>query len=174
MTSTASVQAPTADWETSADFSLRRNFALTFNEAYNMIGRQLAHSSLLAFFLALSGCRSDAPMPGGPDFAGSPGTVGVGVVVPGQYALIAPYPNPFNPTTAIEISIPRESPVLVVAQNPLGDVVATLFSRTATAGYYRINWDASEGGTYALKSGLYFITMYAPGFSASRAVKFEY
>ena len=135
---------------------------------------QIVRTFGLAFLLALSGCRSDSPLPGAPDFAGSPGTQGVGVVVPGQYALYAPFPNPFNPVTAIEISVPRESQVLVVAQNPLGDVVATLFSRTALAGYYRIDWDASEGGTYALKSGLYFITMYAPGFTASRAVKFQY
>ncbi len=136
----------------------------------------LVRSSLLALVLLLAGCRSDSPAPSGPPFGA--GNVPPGVrdlVVPDRYALNAPYPNPFNPVTAIDFAIPTESPVLLVAQNPLGDVVATLYAdNNAAAGYHVVEWDASEGGAYNLKSGLYFITMYAPGFSASRTVKFKY
>jgi hypothetical protein len=85
----------------------------------------------------------------------------------------APYPNPFNPTTAIEFSLPRQSDVLLVAQNPLGDVIETLVSEPLSAGRYRVIWDASKGGTRDLKAGLYFITLHAGDFVGSRVVKLE-
>lgn len=127
---------------------------------------------ILSLTILLSGCRSDSKAPDGPGLP-SPTAGPEGVGVPTDYAISAPYPNPFNPTTVVEIALPKESQVLLVVQNPVGDVIETLLSGTRQAGYYLVVWDASGGGTRDLKGGLYFITLYAGGFAGSRVARLE-
>ena len=121
------------------------------------------------FFLS---CQTVSHGPTGPGF---PSTIGnpVGGGVPTTYTIYPPYPNPFNQTTAIRIAIPRASDVLLVAQNPVGDVVETLISQPLSAGQYIVTWDASKGGTRDLKAGFYFITLHAGDFTGSRVAKLE-
>lgn len=61
------------------------------------------------------------------------------------------YPNPFNPATTIEYSIPEETFVNVEIFDLLGRKVETLVSRDHRAGTYRVVWNAKERA-----SGLYF------------------
>lgn len=126
---------------------------------------------LSAAFLVVS-CQTASHGPTGPKLPSAAGGP-LGGGIPTAYSISAPYPNPFNPTTAVDITIPRESDVLLVAQNPVGDIVETLVSETWPAGYHHVIWDASKGGTRDLKAGLYFITLHAGDFVGSRVVKLE-
>ena len=74
--------------------------------------------------------------------------------LPESFSLSAAYPNPFNPTTTLNFSIPVDSEVSLSIYNLQGKEVSTLISRNMYAGYHSVVWDASF---YA--SGLYFVKM---------------
>jgi|WetSurMetagenome_2_1015567.scaffolds.fasta_scaffold17851_2 hypothetical protein len=62
------------------------------------------------------------------------------------------YPNPFNPTTMIQFSIPQDGYATMKIYNMLGQEVATLFSGMAKSGHYiQTTFDASR-----FASGIYF------------------
>jgi|GEM_PF-4184665 len=61
------------------------------------------------------------------------------------------YPNPFNPSTTIAFTIPREGPVRLTVRNLLGQDVAMLTDGVLQAGRHTARFDAT-----ALPSGLYF------------------
>jgi len=80
---------------------------------------------------------------------------------PMQYALANAYPNPFNPTTRIEYTIPRSGFVSLKVFNALGQEVATLFSGIQQPGTHVATFD---GGSHA--SGVYFYRIEAGSFSS--------
>ncbi len=71
-------------------------------------------------------------------------------ITPNNYSLKQNFPNPFNPTTTIEFSIPKTEFVTLKIYNLLGQEVATLVSERSTAGTYKYDWDAS-----GFASGIY-------------------
>jgi len=65
------------------------------------------------------------------------------------------YPNPFNPMTKIEFSIPEQSRVDMKIYNVLGEEVAELIGgRELEGGKYEVEWDASN-----LPSGIYIYSL---------------
>jgi hypothetical protein len=82
---------------------------------------------------------------------------------PNQFALSNAYPNPFNPSTRIEYTIPHNSFVTLKVYNVLGQEVATLFSGVQQAGKHVAIFDA---GTHA--SGVYMYRLDAENYSATR------
>jgi len=66
------------------------------------------------------------------------------------------YPNPFNPSTMIEYSIPARSRVTLQVFNTLGQRVAELVNGDEEAGTYDMTFDAS-----GLASGMYFYRLQA-------------
>ena len=66
------------------------------------------------------------------------------------------YPNPFNPTTSIEFSIPKSKFVTLKIYNILGEEVVTLVSEKLPAGKYKYEWDAS-----GMASGVYLYRLEA-------------
>jgi hypothetical protein len=74
------------------------------------------------------------------------------------------YPNPFNPTTSIEFSVPSDGHATVKVFNVLGQQVATLFSGAAQAGHFTsVSFDGSR-----FASGVYYYTI---EFGGQRLVK---
>jgi hypothetical protein len=72
--------------------------------------------------------------------------------VPKVLSLGPNYPNPFNPTTSIEFSVPTDGRAALKVYNMLGQEVAMLFDGEATAGkMMKVTFDASR-----LASGVYF------------------
>ena len=71
--------------------------------------------------------------------------------IPTEYVLMQNYPNPFNPSTSIRFGLPTESSVRLSVFNILGQEVALLVNQTMSAGYHKVDFDASQ-----LTSGLYF------------------
>ena len=85
------------------------------------------------------------------------------VEVPTQFMLSPNYPNPFNPVTTIEYTVPRVENVILTVHNALGQIVATLVAGRQEIGGHRVTFDASN-----LPSGVYHYRLRAGVFTATR------
>ena len=75
---------------------------------------------------------------------------------PDRLYLAANYPNPFNPTTRIEFSLPTASDVQLEIYNVRGERVKTLVSGRRAAGVHRAVWDGTDAQDLQVPSGIYF------------------
>ena len=80
-------------------------------------------------------------------------TVEVKVTPPLTFGLEQNYPNPFNPTTNINFSVAKSGFVKLAVYNILGQEVRILVNENKDAGFYTVNFDASNlpSGTYIYK-----------------------
>lgn len=83
--------------------------------------------------------------------------------LPAEFSLSDNYPNPFNPRTTINYSLPVVSRVTLKVFNALGQEVATLVDGVVPAGTHSVTWTA---GGFA--SGLYFYRIQAGSFAETR------
>jgi hypothetical protein len=86
-------------------------------------------------------------------------------LIPEEYEINNIYPNPFNPVTNIEFSLPENAFVQMQVYNINGNQIATLINSFQLAGYYSISWNASE-----YSSGIYLIVMMSDTFKETRRV----
>lgn len=82
---------------------------------------------------------------------------------PSAYALEQNFPNPFNPATKINFSLPVEGFVSLDVFNSIGQKVATLVNETKTAGSYQVDFNASD-----LTSGIYFYKISSGNFTETK------
>ena len=73
-------------------------------------------------------------------------------LLPLKFEVSSPYPNPFNPKTKIDFSMPNHSPVKVTVFNILGELIETRES-LLNAGMYSIEWNGHGA------AGVYFINV---------------
>ena len=98
------------------------------------------------------------------DFAGNEGEAGVVTVATGvadgdvvtRFVLHGASPNPFNPSTMIELSVPREGRVTVAIYDTRGARVRTLHDGALAAGHHAMRWNGCDDGGRAVASGVYF------------------
>ena len=95
------------------------------------------------------------------------------LLTPKETLLLANYPNPFNPETWIpyRLAAPTEVTLTIYAVN--GQVVRTLALGHQAAGFYEslsraAYWDGSNAQGEPVASGVYFYTLTAGDFSATR------
>ncbi len=79
--------------------------------------------------------------------------------IPLQFSLLQNYPDPFNPSTTIEYSIPHIEDVTLKIYDVLGRLVTTLVSGEKSAGNYTVEFNGSN-----LSSGIYFYQIQAGNF----------
>jgi photosystem II stability/assembly factor-like uncharacterized protein len=82
------------------------------------------------------------------------------IELPRQFSLSQSYPNPFNPNTIIDYSLPSSSNVRLIIFNSLGQNVRVLENGFKQAGNYSIDFNASD-----IPSGVYFYKLEAGQFS---------
>jgi len=90
------------------------------------------------------------------------GATGTGTsltLTPDKYELAQNFPNPFNPTTKINFSIPKEGFVKLKVYDLTGREVAQLINEVKTAGVYSVDFN---GVSFA--SGVYFYKIEAGNF----------
>ncbi|CAN5400098.1 hypothetical protein BH10BAC5_BH10BAC5_07490 [soil metagenome] len=80
------------------------------------------------------------------------------VGVPSAFSLSQNFPNPFNPSTTINYSLPADSRVDLKVFDMSGKEVSSLVNGNQAAGYYSINFNAA-----GLSSGIYFYRLTANG-----------
>jgi hypothetical protein len=78
--------------------------------------------------------------------------------VPTEYAFSEAYPNPFNSTTMVRISLPQAVDLKVTVFNTLGQEVGRLVEGRVSAGIHDVPLDASTWS-----SGIYFIRAHVSG-----------
>ena len=83
--------------------------------------------------------------------------------IPTEYSLKQNFPNPFNPTTVIEFSIPENSNVKLKIFNSLGKEISELVNDRRDRGTYRVEFDGTR-----LASGIYFYSLITNDHSETR------
>jgi hypothetical protein len=66
------------------------------------------------------------------------------------------HPNPFNPRTTIEFSLPRQEQVSLRIYDLRGSLVRTLVEGTFSTGTYQYVWDGNGASGFPAASGTYF------------------
>ena len=69
-----------------------------------------------------------------------------------DFGLSAAYPNPFNPTTSMNLSVAEAGNVSVQVYNLVGQIVSTVVDGHMEVGSHSISWNASD-----LASGVYLV-----------------
>jgi len=85
--------------------------------------------------------------------------------LPTVYTLSQNFPNPFNPTTTLEYSIPKSGNVELAIYNITGQKVRTLVSEKQDAAFYKVVWDGRNDFGESVGSGLYFYKLVSGNFS---------
>jgi hypothetical protein len=80
--------------------------------------------------------------------------------IPVSYSLSQNFPNPFNPETNIEYSIPEKAFVIIRIYDTFGKTVETLIGKYQVAGMYRVSWHPDN-----LPSGTYYYRIQAGNYS---------
>ena len=95
------------------------------------------------------------------------------VLTPKETALLANYPNPFNPETWIPYQLAKPADVTLTIYASNGQVVRRLALGHQAAGVYQsrsraVYWDGRNAFGEPVASGLYFYTLTAGDFTATR------
>ena len=77
------------------------------------------------------------------------------------------YPNPFNPTTAIDYELSEAGMVSLIIYDLKGTVVRTLIEEHQEASYHSVMWNGLNNSSQPVASGRYILKMVTPGFSDS-------
>ncbi len=76
--------------------------------------------------------------------------------LPTEFAVGSLYPNPFNPSVAMDVALPKPSSVTIEVYDVLGRMVDSVALPAQNAGYHRFSWDGA-----GKPSGVYFIQVHA-------------
>ena len=76
-------------------------------------------------------------------------------------------PNPFNPSTAIDFTLPVAMPVTLRVYDAAGRVVRTLVEGTRAAGHHSTLWDGREASGREAASGVYYCRMESEGYGVA-------
>jgi photosystem II stability/assembly factor-like uncharacterized protein len=83
--------------------------------------------------------------------------------MPSEFLLSNNYPNPFNPSTKIQYSVPQSSNVVIKVFDIGGNEIETLINEEKPAGTYELTWNAA-----LLPSGVYFYQLKAGEFVSTK------
>jgi len=88
--------------------------------------------------------------------------------LPTTTALLGNFPNPFNPSTTIQLQIKKSAPVSVDVFNMRGQKVKTLVRENLDAGTHSYEWNGTNNESQTVASGIYFYTVHIGSFCQTR------
>ena len=83
--------------------------------------------------------------------------------LPKEFALGNNFPNPFNPSTTIPVTVPWKSTVALHVYTVLGEQVRLLHNGPIAAGRHWFVWDGTNDQGRTVSSGVYFIRLVSDG-----------
>ena len=91
-----------------------------------------------------------------------------GVMLPLEFALGQNYPNPFNPTTKIHYALANDEFVSINIYDLMGRNIKLLINSSQAAGYYEIDWNATNNNGELVPAGMYFYMIQAGEFTSTK------
>ncbi len=88
--------------------------------------------------------------------------------IPGEVCIIGVFPNPFNPTTTISFSIPKDDKVELKVYNIKGQLVKTLVNDHLEAGMHKAVWNGDNQSGKNVSSGIYLYRLESGGKSKAQ------
>jgi hypothetical protein len=89
-------------------------------------------------------------------------------VVPMNFALHAPQPNPFNPATMVRFDLPTTGAVRLEVYDVVGQRVRVLVAGDLPAGVHQVTWDGRSEVGAPVSSGVYLCRLQAGSFTQAR------
>jgi len=78
-------------------------------------------------------------------------------VTPEKFLISSNYPNPFNPSTNIDIETTAKGKLLVNVYDISGRLINTLVDNNAGPGYYTVRWNGQNFLGEMMPTGIYFV-----------------
>ena len=75
--------------------------------------------------------------------------------------LTAAYPNPFNPSVSVRMSLPRDGPVRLTVHDARGRTLRVLLDQNVQAGERSASWDGRDDRGVPAAAGVYFVRLTA-------------
>ncbi len=86
-----------------------------------------------------------------------------------EYQLHPNFPNPFNPSTSLQFSLPKREAVTLAVYDVHGRLIRNLIANeTYEQGTYKIGWDGTNDAGMRVASGTYFARLQAGSFSSTQ------
>ena len=80
-------------------------------------------------------------------------------IIPNEFQINPAYPNPFNPSTRIDMEIPDAGFVQIKIYDLLGRVVLEHKKEYPSAGHYQFVWNPRTATGQSLATGTYIVTV---------------
>jgi hypothetical protein len=84
-------------------------------------------------------------------------------ITPKEFKLGSNYPNPFNPSTIIPITIPYQTEVTLSIYNIIGNKIKTVYVGNLTPGEHTFEWDGKDDYGSSISSGIYIYRLVVSG-----------
>lgn len=81
--------------------------------------------------------------------------------LPSDFNLIGNYPNPFNPSTIIEFSIPSSQFINLSVYSVSGKLIKTLVNGVINSGINKIHWNGTDINGKSVSSGIYIYRLHS-------------
>ena len=78
------------------------------------------------------------------------------ILLPTEYGIVNNYPNPFNPETTINYSIPQRAWVSLTIYDLKGELVSTILDGVVSPGNYSAVWNGNDFTNRQMPTGIYF------------------
>ena len=78
-----------------------------------------------------------------------------GATLPSAYSISDNYPNPFNPSTEMEFTLPMESDISFTVYSLTGKEMYSYNQSAVSGGTYKITWNGKSQNGKPLPSGVY-------------------
>ena len=92
------------------------------------------------------------------------------IPIPPQAMISANYPNPFNPSTTIAFSIPKDANTKLCIYNIKGQKVKDIVTGDLLKGFHKAVWDGRDNRNRSVGSGVYLIRLESGGKTSVRKV----